>query len=68
MPVDTTHTLRPQKVQFLYDKYILNALNNQAITKKTVEWAPQVYLILGLLYPSNIFNTNLFVLNRLPVL
>lgn len=43
MPVDTTHTTRPQKVQFLYDKYRLDQLNNQAIIKKTVERPLQLY-------------------------
>lgn len=52
MSIDITHTIRPQKVQFLKNKDILEHPNYQAFTQKTVERSPQKAVIMWFFYPN----------------
>ena len=50
MSIDITHTIRPQKVQFLRNKGISESGKNQAICPESGENSPQSSLFLWFFY------------------
>ncbi|OJW74419.1 MAG: hypothetical protein BGO59_19525 [Spirosoma sp. 48-14] len=68
MQISISHTARPQKVQFLYNKDSSQGLNNQAFSEKTVEWPPQPPFHFVAILPQNIFVGFVFVLWFMTVL